>query len=121
MDIREEIARRLAEWRSGDHVEPWEVDMYMDAAAALTPLLNRVRAEAVEAFAAELRDRYSEDVFRPMADADHRSVNDALAGRVERTGVTRDRVSADMMRRAAAQASQYAAEFIELNSEGNET
>ena len=46
-----------------------------------------------------------------MADTDHRSVNDALAGRAERTHVTRDRVSADMMRRAAAQADAYADEI----------
>lgn len=47
MTVEEGIARALAEWRSGEHAEPWEVGMYMDAAAALTPLLNRVRAEAL--------------------------------------------------------------------------
>jgi hypothetical protein len=67
-----------------------------------------VKAEALEGFAALLRERYPEDVFRPMLDRDHRSVNDAMAGRRPNTIVTRDQVSADMMRRAATQADEEA-------------
>jgi len=72
---------------------------------------RQVKAEALEEFAAQLRERYPEDVFKPLSDGDHKSVNDALSGRLERTHVTRDRVSADMMRRAAEQSDQLAADI----------
>lgn len=75
------------------------------------------RTDVLREFAAELRERYPEDIWPPMTDADHRAVNDALAGRAERTHVTRDRVSADMMRRAAAQAERYADELDEDDPE----
>ena len=120
MTIEEEIARTLAEnWRNMHTNEALGFQRML--AHSLSPLLNRVRAEALKAFANELRARYPDDVFRPLAGAEHRSVNDAMAGRVERTHVTRDRVSADMMRRAAAQADDYAMELIEQSSEGNDT
>lgn len=80
-------------------------------AAVIAATAEAADARALRAFATELRERYSEDVFSPMTDKDHRSVNDALAGRAEGTHVTRDRVSADMMRRAASQADQYADEL----------
>jgi hypothetical protein len=70
-------------------------------------------AEVLEAFADEIDERYPADVFRPMSDADHRSVNDAMAGRIPSTSVTRDRVSAHMLRFAAQQARQRAAEYRE--------
>lgn len=69
------------------------------------------RSEALREFAALLREWYPEDVFRPLSDADHRSVDDAMSGRAERTHVTRDAVSADMMRRAAGLAERTAAEW----------
>ena len=72
---------------------------------------EEVAASALEEFAGDLRDRYPVDVFRPMTDVDHKAVNDAISGRKERTHVSRDRVSADMMRRAAAQAIEQAAEY----------
>lgn len=59
-----------------------------------------VARKALTDAADELSAYYPEDVFRPMSDADHKSVNDALAGRLESTHITRDRVSADVMRRA---------------------
>lgn len=73
-------------------------------------------------FAQEIRERYPEDVWPRMTDDDHREVNDALAGRRTGTRITRDRVSADMMRRAAAQADRYADEIEqERESSGNAT
>lgn len=47
-EIEEEIARTLAEWRSGEHAEPWEVEMYSDAAELLMPLVRKAQAEAWE-------------------------------------------------------------------------
>lgn len=79
--------------------------------AMLDGVRREAAAVALEDFAAELRARYPEDVFRPLADKDHKSVNDALAGRAERTHITRDAVSADVMRRAAAQADERATEI----------
>lgn len=70
--------------------------------------LAEVQAAALEEFAALLRERYPEDVFKPMLDRDHRAVNDAMAGRRPNTIVTRDQVSADIMRRAATQANELA-------------
>ena len=83
----------------------------IDHDAGLAAVVAAAKAEALEGFAALLRERYPDDVFKPMLDRDHRSVNDAMAGRRPNTIVTRDRVSADMMRRAAAQADEQADEI----------
>lgn len=74
------------------------------------------QSEGLRAFAGLLREWYPADVFPSLTDADHRSVNDALAGRAERTHVSRDRVSADMMRRAAQLAERTADEWDEAVS-----
>ena len=81
--------------------------------AGLAAVVVAAKAEALEEFAVLLRERYPEDVFRPLTGADHKSANDALAGRAERTHITRDSISADMMRRAAAQADEHAADIRE--------
>lgn len=57
MGIREEIARRLAEWRSGEHAEPWEVDMYMDAAEAVMPVVQRAQAGALRNYRERLLEQ----------------------------------------------------------------
>lgn len=75
------------------------------------------RSDAMRDFASLLHEWYPTNVFRPMSDADHKSVNDALAGRIERTGVTRDRVSADMMRHAAGLALRTADEWDQADRE----
>ena len=103
------------------YTEAWETnyktdaiykDVYKEAhEAGLAAVVAAAKAEALEGFAALLRERYPDDVFKPMLDRDHRSVNDAMAGRRPNTIVTRDRVSADMMRRAAAQADEQADEI----------
>ncbi len=72
------------------------------------------RAAALREFARFTRAQYPEDVWPPMTDADHRAVHDAIAGRKTGAGgVSSDRVSADIMRRAAAQADLLADELID--------
>lgn len=83
----------------------------MIRAAGIAAVVATAKREALGEFAATLRERYPEDIFKPLSDGDHRSVNDALAGRLERTHITRDAISADMMRRAAVQADEQAAEI----------
>lgn len=108
MTIEEEVARALAEWRSGEHAEPWEVDMYMDAAAALSPLLNRVRAEALREAAEDLNKRFQDIPAWTEAYREGVRTDDWMQGGVRMTmsaiDVLRDR-----------------ADRIEQNSEGNET
>jgi len=107
-------------WRTADYPEDGDVDLSVLRARNraefdrwLAGHDREVSAKAVEDAADFMASLYPESVFRPMVDADHREVNDALAGRIERTNVSRDRVSADMMRRAAEQQRTYAAEIRE--------
>jgi len=79
--------------------------------AGIAAVVAAAKAEALGEFACELRERYPEDVFKPLTDKDHCSANDALAGRSERTHITRDRISADMMRFAAVQCDDRATEY----------
>ena len=64
-----------------------------------------VRADTYQEFAESLRERYPEDVFIKPNDEDYHALNLAL----NQTGISLDRFSADLMRRAAAQADAEAA------------
>lgn len=79
MTFEEEVARTLAEWRSGEHAEPWEVDMYMDAAAAVMPLVKRAQAEALRDAHADIQ-AYT-DSGAPFG---HRPVEEFLLQRADR-------------------------------------
>ena len=68
-----------------------------------------VRADTLQEFAETLRERYPEDVFPKPNDENYHALNVALA----RANITLDRFSADLMRRAAAQADIRAAEIAD--------
>lgn len=56
--------------------------------------------EALRAFGHAMRENYPEDIFTPITSPEHRAINEHLAS----GGFKRDQISADMMRRAGAQA-----------------
>lgn len=74
---------------------------------------REVEAQALDDFSLILDERYPADVFLPLNAADNRAVNAALDTHTGPKPIVRDRVSADMMRRAAAQARREAAEIRE--------
>lgn len=63
------------------------------------------RADTLQEFAETLRERYPEDVFPKPNDENYHALNVALAW----ANIALDRFSADLMRRAAAQADAEAA------------
>ena len=69
-----------------------------------------VARAAVVAAADDLAGHYPQDLFLPLTHADHEVVNAAL---MEHTGISRDRISADVMRRAASITRAYAEQIGE--------
>jgi len=71
-------------------------------------VVREARAKAVEDAAADMASHYPTSMFPPLTDADHARVTEALG---VHTSISRDRVSADMMRRAVTQLDRFASEI----------
>lgn len=112
------IVRAKANLAGREHVEDDDdiravLDGIQDALDAPAVSLAEHDAQVLEAFAAELRERYPEDVFIKPTAEDYAKLHAALM----KQGLVVDRFSADLMRRAAAQADAEAARLREGSTE----
>ena len=82
-DIRDEIARTLADWDDEGHAEAWLVEVYEGAADALMPLIRRVQEEARTEALGRIADTTREQLIEKAARAIYES------------GVTRSFADAD--------------------------
>ena len=69
-DLRDKIARALAEWQDGPNAEPWVHDMYTEAADAVLAVLDlgEIRAEALRDVARVLTDALPESPSAAQTD-----------------------------------------------------
>ena len=119
-EARESLAQILMGCPVGDWGQSaeWERVVFYEQADAVLAAFSmksaahdaEVARAAIVAAADDLAGHYPQDVFLPLTHAHHEVVNAALK---EHTGISRDRISADMMRRAAAITRAYAEQIGE--------
>ena len=94
------VNQRTGEWAISCEEDQIVHDLVVEV-ERLRAAVVEAQASALEEFAQFLDETYPADVWVPMTHEDHMSVNQAMSGLAPSTPVTRDRVSADMMRNAA--------------------
>lgn len=102
----EQLMRKAAEWFEW---ASYNIARRAGVTALDAPAAPASPADGIRAFADHLDSAYPEDVFAPLSGTDQAAVDVTLGTSPD--GISRDRVSADVMRRAAAEARRYADEL----------